>query len=144
MRDTGYRLLAIGGYKNRLRAAGVLLAMVVLGGVGLLAGCFSEHEAATAVAGECTIELNEAFPGSTVVVIQRFAFGPADVRVRAGERVTWLNCDEDVHTSTADGSEWASPLLQPGEAFTQTFATAGEFPYHCDPHPFMTGRVIVE
>jgi plastocyanin len=107
-------------------------------------GCFSEHEATTAATGECSIELNEAFPGSTVVVIQRFAFGPAEVRVRAGERVTWLNCDEDAHTSTADGGQWASPLIQPGQGFTQTFATAGEFPYHCEAHPFMTGRVIVE
>jgi plastocyanin len=120
-----------------------LLATGVLGLV-LLAGCFSEHRAPTAVGGTCNIDVGEAFPGSTVVVIQSFAFGPAEVRVRAGERVTWLNCDEDAHTSTADNGEWASPLLANGDGFTQTFATAGEFPYHCDPHPFMTGRVIVE
>jgi plastocyanin len=120
-------------------AMAALLTTLALG-----VGCFSEHEATTAPTGECSIELNEAFPGSTVVVIQRFAFGPAEVRVRAGERVTWLNCDEDAHTSTADGGQWASPLIQPGQGFTQTFATAGEFPYHCESHPFMTGRVIVE
>jgi plastocyanin len=122
-----------------LRGLAALLAAL---GLGL--GCFSEREAPTAVAGQCTINLNEAFPGSTVVVIQRFAYGPQEVRVRAGERVTWLNCDEDPHTSTADGGEWASPLLQAGEGFTQTFAAVGEFSYHCAPHPFMTGRVIVE
>jgi plastocyanin len=116
-----------------------------LGALALGLGCFSEHEATTAaVAGECSIELNEAFPGSTVVVIKGFAFGPAEVRVRAGERVTWFNCDEDAHTSTADGGQWSSPLIQPGQAFTQTFPAAGEFPYHCEPHPFMTGRVVVQ
>jgi plastocyanin len=78
------------------------------------------------------------------VVIQRFTFGPTDVRVRAGERVTWLNCDLESHTSTADAGAWASPLLSPGDAFTQTFPVAGEFTYHCEPHPFMTGRVTVE
>jgi plastocyanin len=66
------------------------------------------------------------------------------VRIRPGERVTWISCDEDPHTSTADAGEWSSPLLPPGAAFTQGFESAGEFSYHCEPHPFMTGRVIVE
>jgi len=111
---------------------------------GLLAGCFSEHQAPTAASGTCNVQLGEGVPGSTVVVIQNFAFGPQDVHVRAGERITWINCDTDQHTSTADGGEWASPLLAPGDAFTQTFPTVGEFPYHCEPHPFMLARVIVE
>ena len=111
---------------------------------GALAGCFSERDATAPIEGECRFPIGEDIPGSTVVVISRFAFGPADVTVRAGERITWINCDEDAHTSTADGGEWASPLLAPGDAFTQTFASPGEFTYHCDPHPFMTGRVVVE
>jgi plastocyanin len=111
---------------------------------GVLAGCFSQHEATAPSGGVCSFPLGEGVAGSTIVVIRGFTFGPGDVRVRAGDRVTWINCDEDQHTSTADGGEWASPLLAPGERFTQNFSTAGEFPYHCEPHPFMTGRVIVE
>jgi plastocyanin len=110
----------------------------------MLAGCFSERGATAPIEGVCSFPVGEGVPGSTFVVIQKFAFGPADVRVRAGERVTWINCDVDSHTSTADGGQWASPLLIPGAAFTQAFPTAGEFPYHCEPHPFMTGRVTVE
>ena len=110
-----------------------------------LAGCFSEHEDATApIEGVCSLPVGEGVPGSTLVVINRFVFGPAELRVRAGDRVTWVNCDLEPHTSTADGGEWASPLLSPGEAFTQTFSTVGEFPYHSEPHPFMTATVIVE
>lgn len=108
-------------------------------------GCFSEHQAATApLEGVCSFPVEERVPGSTIVVINKFTFKPADLRVRAGERVTWINCDQDPHTSTADGGEWASPLLDRGAAFTQAFPTAGEFSYYCEPHPFMTGRVIVE
>lgn len=109
-----------------------------------LAGCFSEREATAPIEGACSFPLGEGVPGSTIVVISKFAFGPTDVRVRAGERVTWINCDVDSHTSTADGGQWASPLLAPGSAFTQVFASAGDFPYHCEPHPFMIGLVIVE
>ncbi len=119
-----------------------LLATFAL--VGLGAGCFSEHQPSTSVSGVCNIDLGEGFPGSTVVVIRGFAFDPGEVRIRAGERVTWINCDTDAHTSTGDAGEWNSPLLAAGDAFTQTFAAAGEFSYHCEPHPFMLGRVVVE
>ncbi len=108
-------------------------------------GCFSEHQAATApVEGLCSFPVEEGVPGSTIVLINKFTFQPADLRVRAGDRVTWINCDQDPHTSTADAGEWASPLLGRGAAFTQAFPSVGEFSYHCDPHPFMTGRVSVE
>ncbi len=124
----GYWLLAIG--------YGLL--------AGAVAGCFSDREATAPLEGVCSFPVGDGVPGSTIVVIQKFAFGPIDVRVRAGERVTWINCDTDSHTSSADGGQWASPLFVPGTAFTQAFPTAGEFSYHCEPHPFMTGRVIVE
>jgi plastocyanin len=111
---------------------------------GFAAGCFSEREATAPIEGVCSLPVGEGVPGSTLVVIRGFAFTPADVRVRPGERVTWVNCDTDIHTSTADAGQWTSPVLAPGDGFTQTFATTGEFPYHCDPHPFMTARVVVE
>jgi plastocyanin len=111
---------------------------------GAVAGCFSDRTVSAVVEGECSFPVGEDVPGSTIVVIRRFAFEPGEVRVRAGERVTWINCDEDSHTSTADGGEWASPLMAPGDAFTQVFEAPGELPYHCEPHAFMTARVIVE
>jgi plastocyanin len=124
-------------------------ALAALGGTiglaaGLLAGCFSEREATAPAEGVCSFPLGAGVPGSTIVVIRDFTFEPADLRVRAGDRVTWINCDEDQHTSTADGGQWSSPLLAPGDGFTQTFSTTGEFSYHCEPHPFMTARVTVE
>jgi plastocyanin len=119
-----------------LSALGVTLSLVA----GALAGCFSKHQATAPAEGTCS----QGVSGSTVVVIRDFTFAPGDVRVRAGDRITWINCDEDQHTSTAYGGQWSSPLLSPGDGFTQTFSTVGEFPYHCQPHPFMTGRVIVD
>ena len=128
---TWSRTLALGG--------------VTLGIVAAMAGCFSEHGEPTATSeGTCSIPLNDNVPGSTVIIIRQFTFGPGDLSVRAGDKVTWINCDQDSHTSTADGGQWASPLLAPGDAFTQTFTTPGEFTYHCEPHPFMTGRVVVQ
>jgi plastocyanin len=121
-------------------AVGATAALIA----GAVVGCFSERTTGPVAEGECRFPLSEDVPGSTIVVIRQFTFTPAEVRIRAGERVTWINCDLDSHTSTADGGAWASPLLAPGDAFTQAFDTPGELPYHCEPHPFMTARVIVE
>lgn len=112
--------------------------------VGAAVACFSDRTVTAVEEGECRFPVDVDVPGSTIVVIRRFTFTPGEVRVRAGERVTWVNCDEDPHTSTADEGAWASPLLVPGDAFTQTFEEAGTFPYHCQPHDFMTARVVVE
>ena len=85
--------------------------------------------------------------GSTLVAIRNFAFLPNAVTVKAGSSVTWLNCEPagtPSHTTTSDQGVWHSPLLAPGDAFTQTFDTPGVFPYFCTVHPFMTATVTVE
>lgn len=43
------------------------------------------------------------------------------------------------HGGTGEGS----PLFGENETWTATFAAAGEFPYHCHPHPGMKGTVVV-
>jgi hypothetical protein len=52
--------------KSARWALGLLLAAAVIGG-GVLAGCFSSHEAATAAGGTCSIDLGEGVPGSTAI-----------------------------------------------------------------------------
>jgi amicyanin len=124
--------------------------------IGLLAGaaaaaalagaCFSERSATGPVEGTCRLPVTEAVPGSVVVPIADFAFLPGELHVHAGQTVTWINCEESAtsHTSHADDEGWSSPLLSPGASFSHRFDQTGSFDYHCDPHPFMTGRVVVE
>jgi amicyanin len=122
-----------------------LLAAAVAAAVAAGA-CFSERSATGPVAGTCRHPVNDSVPGSVVVPIADFAFLPAELHVHAGQTVTWVNCEESAtsHTSHADGEEWSSPLLGPGASFSHRFDQPGTFDYHCDPHPFMTGRVVVE
>ena len=128
-----------------MRRLGLAVGAAAALTAGAILGCFSDRgTSAPTEEGECRFPAGEDIPGSTIVVIRDFTFEPAEVRVRSGERVTWVNCDQDSHTSTADGGEWSSPLLAPGDAFTQSFETPGELTYHCEPHPFMRARVIVE
>ncbi len=125
---------------RRLAGAGLALAAI-------LVACFSEHSpAGPDNATLCTNPGGSVVNGSTLVIIREFAFETQNVTVQAGASVTWVNCETSgtAHTSTSDQDVWSSPLLGAGEAFTQTFDTPGVFPYHCDPHPFMTGTVTVE
>jgi plastocyanin len=74
---------------------------------------------------------------------------PADfsvnvLTVKVGTTVTWTNEDSMVHTVTDAGGTFDSGLLQGGDRWSYTFATAGEFEYFCGPHPWMRAKVIVE
>jgi plastocyanin len=113
-----------------------------------VAACFSERSDATGpTSGECLVPIDPSVSGSTLVPIRNFAFRASPVRIRVGERVTWVNCEpagSEAHTSTSDGPEWDSGSLPPGASYTRTFPSAGTFPYHCEPHPFMTATVVVE
>jgi plastocyanin len=86
-------------------------------------------------------------PGGTpdaLIHIANLNFDGKIVRVRAGARVRWINDDQLQHTVTADDGSFDSGLVEPGRMFDRVFDRPGEFSYHCTPHPFMTGRIIVE
>lgn len=83
--------------------------------------------------------------GDTVrVSIKDLAFSPATVRIRVGQTVEWVNGDPLAHTVTADDKSWGSGFVNQGGRFARRFTAAGEFSYHCEPHPQMKGNVIVE
>ena len=123
--------------------------MLCGGAVSVLAmvACFSERATGSAsIDGRCDVPLGTDVAGSTLVVVRNFSFAPGEIRVKRGERVTWVNCEtsSEAHTSTSDGGAWDSPVLPPAAAFTRTFDTVGRFTYHCEPHPFMQATVVVE
>jgi plastocyanin len=135
--------------RHSLRVRATALVAAGAFAVSALAACFSEHDAPTEpiAAGECRIPLDERTIGATIVFIREFAFHPQTITVPAGGRVAWVNCDEpgtEPHTSTSDGPTWDSGLLSPGMIYSRSFDAAGSFPYHCEPHPGMTGTVTVE
>lgn len=79
------------------------------------------------------------------VSIQNFEYTPSSITIDSGDTVTWTNLDDARHTVTSDtGNELDSDLLSNGETYEHTFTEAGTFAYHCTPHPYMKGTVIVE
>ena len=130
------------------RSATLVSAVAIPLLLASLLSCVSERSTGTVADPlACNVPLPSSAFGSTVVIIRNFAFNPAQVRVRPGTKVTWINCGVTgaaPHTSTADGGAWSSPLLAPGEVYTREFTAAGSFPYHCNPHPSMQATVTVE
>jgi YVTN family beta-propeller protein len=82
-------------------------------------------------------------PGDIQIRMAAFSFGPITVRVRVGQRVTWINGDPVPHTATAKSGQWNSGQVVPGGSFTVTMTRPGTYFYFCGDHPFMQAQVIV-
>jgi len=83
--------------------------------------------------------------GKNEIAIADFSFSPKMFTVSPGATVTWINHDKVPHViSSADNQFQRSPLLQPGQAFSNTFATGGTYSYFCSIHPRMTGKISVK
>ncbi|AAV93576.1 cupredoxin family copper-binding protein [Ruegeria pomeroyi] len=83
--------------------------------------------------------------GSTPVVvdIRSFVFEPAEITIRAGETIVWINHDFAPHTATDDEVNWDTGELEKDAQAAIRFDTPGTYPYFCAYHPHMTGTVIV-
>lgn len=88
----------------------------------------------------------ETKPENTIE-ITNFSFSPETMIIKKGTTVTWINNDPTQHNVVFDdesaGRVEDSKLMSKGEMVQFTFDTVGDFPYHCAPHPYMTGSVKV-
>ena len=84
---------------------------------------------------------------------QQDNFIPKLVNIQLGidNHLIWINDDNVAHTVTPDhraedsySGEFGSPgVVMPGESYEFLFTEDTEVTYHCQPHPWMTGTVIV-
>ncbi len=83
------------------------------------------------------------FGATANVSVVNFAFIPATTNIFAGDRVIWT-WGSGFHSTTSSGSPvlWDSGSHNTPFAFTNTFNSAGTFPYLCTVHNF-TGTINV-
>lgn len=84
--------------------------------------------------------------GDQAIDIAGFAFGPKDVTLKVGTKVTWTNSDSARHNAQSRGEapvEFKTKDLSKGDTDTITFDKAGEYGYVCSFHTYMTGRIMV-
>lgn len=70
-------------------------------------------------------------------------FDPITARVPVGWTVHWSLDGVAPHSITADDGSFDSGILQPGDEYSRTFETVGEYDIHCVLHPGMIGVVNV-
>ena len=82
--------------------------------------------------------------GPADVGIQGFQFGPATIKVTAGQSVTWTNADDTPHQVTLTGAKaQRSDVMLKGQSATMQFDEAGNIAYICGLHPTMKGAIEV-
>ena len=74
------------------------------------------------------------------ITVEGFAFSPAELDVKAGEAVRFVNKDAAPHTGTADAGGFDTGTLQPGQS-VEVEIPAGEHVYACKFHPNMKGVI---
>jgi plastocyanin len=92
-------------------------------------------------------DASSATAGSKVnkIEIKDFAFNPQKITVKSGEKITWVNRDEEPHTVVSVEKQFKkSPALDTDQEFTVTAGAPGTYSYFCSVHPKMTGTIVVE
>ena len=94
-----------------------------------------------AVAGE----MKDASTGNAKIEIKDFAFNPQNITVKSGEKITWINRDEEPHTIVSVEKQFKkSSALDTDQEFTVVAGSPGTYSYFCSVHPKMTGTIIVK
>jgi plastocyanin len=77
------------------------------------------------------------------VKINHFAFHPGTLRIKRGSRVAFTNTSPITHTASDPGT-FNTGHIKPGTSVVVRFKKKGTFAYHCEIHPFMKGKIVVE
>jgi len=81
---------------------------------------------------------------SVTTHIQNFAFNPADISIKKGDTIAWVNDDSVPHQIKSVSGTFDSPTIAPGGSFQHTFSDApGVYPYSCSIHPSMHGSITI-
>ena len=82
-------------------------------------------------------------PSALTIHVKNFKFEPASVKVRAGDRVSFINDDDEAHTVTADDKSFDSEGLDGGQTWQHVFSKPGTYTYFCEMHPYMKAQIVV-
>jgi len=95
--------------------------------------------------GQAEKEASADGPKQNQIVIKDFNFNPMTLTVKSGEKITWINRDEEPHTVVSVEKQFKkSTALDTDQEFTITAGAPGTYTYFCSVHPKMTGTIIVE
>lgn len=101
----------------------------------------AESSSSSAAPSQSSTAPTEDVAEEIVITISDFSFDVPE-SVPAGAEITVVNEDSSFHTVTADDGTFDVDVPS-GESVTFTAPDAGEFAFHCTPHPQMTATLVV-
>jgi plastocyanin len=91
----------------------------------------------------CLTQASSVLAADAKVGIDKFAFTPPVLTIKAGTAVAFKNHD-DIRDLVVDaGGNFHSNALAANDSVSATFDKPGELAYFCGLHPHMTGKIIV-
>lgn len=136
-----------------------LIALIVGIGAGVIfyTGFYLPESLAKPSVSEHILHPDEIFeieipPGAVIEGNPSYVPNKPIVNLELNNHVRWINNDDTAHTVTPDhrasdsySGDFASPgVIMPGESYEFIFTEPQEIPYHCEPHPWMTGTITIE
>lgn len=86
---------------------------------------------------------NEITGDQIVVEIKNSIYSPANLEIKKGQTVIWINRDSQPHDVIDLDDTFSSPALYKDQSFSFTFDESGSFNYYCSFHPIMQGTITV-
>ncbi len=111
------------------------LLMVALFATVAFAGCSSAPVDDCIKSNDFVTPHQDADGNYIVCMLGENQFAPAKAEVPVGATVVWIN-KGGVHNTVSDDDLWRSEITSGdgGVNHMQTFAEAGDYDYHCQPH----------
>ena len=82
-------------------------------------------------------------PAVATVHIKDFKYHPPALTVHVGDRVTFVNDDDEAHTVTATDKSFDSEGLDTAGTWQHVFTKPGTYHYFCELHPYMKATIVV-
>ena len=102
---------------------------------------YQSHIIAAAMAVMCSAA--EGAPSNSIEV-KDFMFNPQTLTVNSGDKVTWVNKDDEAHTVVSDTGLFRSGAMDTNEGYSFKFDKPGTYHFTCSIHPRMVGTIVVK
>ena len=87
---------------------------------------------------DTTVDVEGAHHG---IDIRDFAFYPASILIKPGDKITWINSDIAPHTATAVDGSWDTGSLKMNESYSLVVTEGMDLSYYCEFHPMMVATL---
>jgi len=141
---------------SKIVTIGIVIAVVVVGGIGALyfsssfgsAPSSSTNVTCDSQANSSAVQISISNGASNSANGPGYSPDSITLIIGSNNTVSWTNNDSVHHTVTTtsapSSASFSSGNMNPGATYTCTFTVPGTYKYYCVYHAWMTGTILVE